>query len=272
MSATMSKSVDLPFRIRDALGAAIVAAVVGLPMLGLTTHDGSGGLQVQTRWPLLGAFVVAAFVGRMALQYLIEHLAQLRKRRTQSGAQRAARPSGLTWVGTCAVAFAIVLPVAFSGNRYVVDTATTVLIYVMLGWGLNVVVGLAGLLDLGYVAFYAVGAYAYGLLSTHFGLGFWEVLPIAGGLAAAFGMILGYPTLRLRGDYLAIVTLGFGEIIRLILINWGDLTGGGRTASRRFRSRRFSVCRCKRRPTARPSRACSVSSIRRSNGSCFSTT
>jgi branched-chain amino acid transport system permease protein len=124
------------------------------------------------------------------------------------------------------VAFAVLLPALFAGNRYVVDTATTVLIYVMLGWGLNVVVGLAGLLDLGYVAFYAVGAYTYGLLSTHFGFGFWESLPIAGGLAAAFGMLLGYPTLRLRGDYLAIVTLGFGEIIRLLLVNWGDLTGG----------------------------------------------
>ncbi|MBN3786298.1 high-affinity branched-chain amino acid ABC transporter permease LivM [Burkholderia sp. Ac-20353] len=226
MSTTMSKQVNLPFRIRDALGAAIVAAVVGLPMLGLTTHDGSGGLQVQTRWPLLGAFVIAAFVGRMALQCLLEYVAIVRKSRVQKGKQATASSSRLTWIGTCAVAFAVVLPVMFSGNRYVVDTATTVLIYVMLGWGLNVVVGLAGLLDLGYVAFYAVGAYSYGLLSTHFGLGFWEVLPIAGGLAAAFGMILGYPTLRLRGDYLAIVTLGFGEIIRLILINWGDVTGG----------------------------------------------
>jgi branched-chain amino acid transport system permease protein len=132
----------------------------------------------------------------------------------------------LAWLGAGCVAFAVLLPALFAGNRYVVDTATTVLIYVMLGWGLNVVVGLAGLLDLGYVAFYAVGAYTYGLLSTHFGFGFWQALPVAGALAALFGMVLGYPTLRLRGDYLAIVTLGFGEIIRLVLVNWGDLTGG----------------------------------------------
>ena len=96
----------------------------------------------------------------------------------------------------------------------------------MLGWGLNIVVGLAGLLDLGYVAFYAVGAYTYALLSTQYGLGFWVVLPLAGMLAASFGVLLGFPVLRLRGDYLAIVTLGFGEIIRLVILNWVDLTNG----------------------------------------------
>jgi branched-chain amino acid transport system permease protein len=96
----------------------------------------------------------------------------------------------------------------------------------MLGWGLNIVVGLAGLLDLGYVAFYAVGAYSYALLATTFGLSFWICLPMAGILAALWGMILGFPVLRLRGDYLAIVTLAFGEIIRLILINWVAFSGG----------------------------------------------
>ena len=101
-----------------------------------------------------------------------------------------------------------------------------ILIYVMLGWGLNIVVGLAGLLDLGYVAFYAVGAYSYALLATTFGLSFWICLPLAGILAAMWGMILGFPVLRLRGDYLAIVTLAFGEIIRLVLINWVAFTGG----------------------------------------------
>ena len=120
----------------------------------------------------------------------------------------------------------LALPLVWGDNRYVIDTATTVLIYIMLGWGLNVVVGLAGLLDLGYVAFYAVGAYSYALLSTQFGWGFWEALPVAGAAAATFGILLGWPTLRLRGDYLAIVTLGFGEIIRLILVNWTDFSGG----------------------------------------------
>ena len=96
----------------------------------------------------------------------------------------------------------------------------------MLGWGLNIVVGLAGLLDLGYVAFYAVGAYTYALLSTTYGLSFWICLPLAGILAAFWGVILGFPVLRLRGDYLAIVTLAFGEIIRVVLINWTDFSNG----------------------------------------------
>jgi branched-chain amino acid transport system permease protein len=99
----------------------------------------------------------------------------------------------------------------------VIDVATTVLIYVMLGWGLNIVVGLAGLLDLGYVAFYAVGAYSYALLAINFDLSFWECLPLAGVFAGFMGVLLGFPVLRLRGDYLAIVTLGFGEIMRIIL-------------------------------------------------------
>ena len=96
----------------------------------------------------------------------------------------------------------------------------------MLGWGLNVVVGLAGLLDLGYVAFYAVGAYTFGLLARDLGFSFWEALPFSGLVAASFGIILGFPVLRLRGDYLAIVTLGFGEIIRIVLLNWASITGG----------------------------------------------
>ncbi len=97
----------------------------------------------------------------------------------------------------------------FQGSlKYVDNFGIQILIYVMLAWGLNIVVGLAGLLDLGYVAFYAVGAYSYALLSTYFGLSFWVLLPLAGILAAFWGMILGFPVLRLKGDYLAIVTLG----------------------------------------------------------------
>ncbi|HMN86881.1 MAG TPA: DUF3382 domain-containing protein, partial [Bauldia sp.] len=111
-------------------------------------------------------------------------------------------------------------------SRYLIDQMIVVLTYVMLGWGLNIVVGYAGLLDLGYVAFYAVGAYSFALLAHYFDLSFWECLPLAGLLAATWGMILGFPVLRLRGDYLAIVTIAFGEIIRLVLINWVDFTNG----------------------------------------------
>lgn len=120
--------------------------------------------------------------------------------------------------------FAVVFPHLFS--TYQTNVMTTALMYVVLGLGLNIVVGLAGLLDLGFVAFYAVGAYCYGLLHYHFGLGFWQVLPIGGLLASLFGILLGFPVLRLRGDYLAIVTLAFGEIIRLVLENWGEFSKG----------------------------------------------
>ena len=131
--------------------------------------------------------------------------------------------------------------------KWIDNYGIQILIYVMLGWGLNIVVGLAGLLDLGYVAFYAVGAYSFALLAKNglpfiafaseypfltvdfYQLGpwaFWVLLPIAGVLASFWGILLGFPVLRLRGDYLAIVTLAFGEIIRLVLINWVDLTNG----------------------------------------------
>ncbi len=120
--------------------------------------------------------------------------------------------------------FAIVFPLVT--GRYAHDVSISVLIYICLGLGLNIVVGLAGLLDLGYIAFYGVGAYTYALMSLHFGMSFWLCLPIAGVTAAVAGSIVGYPTLRMRGDYLAIVTLGFGEIVRLIFNNWMGLTNG----------------------------------------------
>jgi len=119
---------------------------------------------------------------------------------------------------------AAIFPFVFS--TYQTTIMTTVLMYVVLGLGLNIVVGLAGLLDLGYVAFYAVGAYTYALLNYHFGLGFWTVLPVGAIMGAFFGILLGFPVLRLRGDYLAIVTLGFGEIIRLVLENWNEFSFG----------------------------------------------
>jgi len=119
---------------------------------------------------------------------------------------------------------AAVFPLVFS--MYQTNILISALIYVVLGLGLNITVGLAGLLDLGYVAFYAVGAYAYALLNHHFQLGFWAVLPLAGILGAFFGILLGFPVLRLRGDYLAIVTLGFGQIVRLVLENWSEFSFG----------------------------------------------
>lgn len=120
--------------------------------------------------------------------------------------------------------FMVVFPYAFS--IYQVNIMITALMYVVLGLGLNIVVGLAGLLHLGYAAFYAVGAYTFALLNVHYGIGFWAALPLGMISAAIFGIILGFPVLRLRGDYLAIVTLGFGEIVRLVLENWNEFSFG----------------------------------------------
>ncbi|AIB11754.1 ABC transporter permease [Azospirillum argentinense] len=130
------------------------------------------------------------------------------------------------WLGPIAVVVALAFPFTPLADRQLLDIGILLLTYIMLGWGLNIVVGLAGLLDLGYVAFYAVGAYSYALLAHYFGFSFWVCLPLAGFLAAMSGVLLGFPVLRLRGDYFAIVTLGFGEIIRIILINWYQFTGG----------------------------------------------
>lgn len=125
-----------------------------------------------------------------------------------------------------ALAFAAAALAPLGMDTYMLDVAATAGIYVCLALGLNIVVGMAGLLVLGYAAFYAVGAYTYALLSVHYHLSFWICLPIGGALAALFGLLLGLPTLRLRGDYLAIVTLGFGEITRITLNNWDTLTRG----------------------------------------------
>jgi branched-chain amino acid transport system permease protein len=130
------------------------------------------------------------------------------------------------WLGPALLLVAVVMPMMPFADRRLIDIGTLVLTYIMLGWGLNIVVGLAGLLDLGYVAFFAVGAYSYALLAQYYDASFWLCLPFAGLMAASFGVLLGFPVLRLRGDYLAIVTLGFGEIIRIVLLNWWWFTGG----------------------------------------------
>ncbi|MCK8783920.1 high-affinity branched-chain amino acid ABC transporter permease LivM [Roseomonas sp. NAR14] len=173
---------------------------------------------------LLALFVVAGGVflalgwGRAAPAVAV---ASTRSGRWEGSLRRFGRV-----LGPLLLALALLLPALPWVGRYTLDLGILVLTYVMLGWGLNIVVGLAGLLDLGYVAFYAVGAYSYALLSTSLGWSFWLCLPLAGIMAAFAGILLGFPVLRLRGDYLAIVTLGFGEIIRIVLLNWVSLTGG----------------------------------------------
>lgn len=148
--------------------------------------------------------------------------APIAKARDKVAASAGALPA---WMWISLILFAAILFPQFT-NRYAQDVAINVLIYICLGLGLNIVIGLAGMLDLGYIAFYGVGAYTYALLSVHYGLSFWLSLPIAAFFSCIAGCIIGYPTLRMRGDYLAIVTLGFGEIVRIILNNWMDLTNG----------------------------------------------
>ena len=129
-------------------------------------------------------------------------------------------------IGTAVLAVVFPWLVSTGQNFYHVNIMVSALIFVVLGLGLNITVGLAGLLDLGYIAFFAVGAYTYALLNSNFGLGFWTCLPLGGLMGMLFGMILGFPILRLRGDYLAIVTLGFGSITKIVLENWDTVSGG----------------------------------------------
>ena len=186
---------------------------------------------VEWRWVNLWMVGIGSFVLSFVWRFMIRRKeagakqAETGEEAEKSIIQRLMQDRRISIPGLVAVGiFVAVFPFAFS--MYQTNIMTTALIYVMLGLGLNIVVGLAGLLDLGYVAFYAVGAYSYALLNHHFGLGFWAALPIGAGLGALFGILLGFPVLRLRGDYLAIVTLGFGEIIRLILENWNEFSFG----------------------------------------------
>jgi branched-chain amino acid transport system permease protein len=204
----------------DAAVAALVVIVLTVPIVGFQTVGTGGILAIHDHFGTVAGLAAAGFALRLLRNLWV---------------RRPARPAGpprfgamlgrwSRWPGYAGLAAAVAMP--FLANSYYIDLGTTVLIYVMLGWGLNIVVGLAGLLDLGYVAFYAVGAYTVGLLSTNFGWSFWACLPLSGVFAACFGLVLGFPVLRLRGDYLAIVTLGFGEIIRIVLLNWSPVTNG----------------------------------------------
>jgi branched-chain amino acid transport system permease protein len=208
--------------LRDAFLSAIVALGLFGPLVGLVTTSSNEGLSLKAR-PIAVAVVVGlVFFGRLLI------LAWRGRTRGEAVRSNRAFAEAITRAGKYVTPVLLVAAFAlpFSGSRYYIDLGTLVLTYIMLGWGLNIVVGLAGLLDLGYVAFYAVGAYSYAVLATTFGLGFWTCLPLAGVLAALWGIMLGFPVLRLRGDYLAIVTLAFGEIIRIVINNWVSLTNG----------------------------------------------
>jgi branched-chain amino acid transport system permease protein len=220
--------------LRDAGLTALIAFGLFLPLVGFQTiTDIRDALIITTRWPLL--FALVGSIAAIRFTYVLALAPRLERGALRLPPRASATAASIlrNWFIPFAVAFVIVYPalvvlaVGFGGAvRWIDNFGIQILIYVMLGWGLNIVVGLAGLLDLGYVAFYAVGAYSYALLAQTFGLSFWILLPLAGTLASFWGILLGFPVLRLRGDYLAIVTLAFGEIIRLILINWVAVTNG----------------------------------------------
>lgn len=217
--------------VKDAAIAAFLVAVLGFFFFALRTDIGTGGLDLTYRWGLWFVAIAITFGVRLALNIFV-----FKAVRPVTSGIKISVPSGLTsvvgrFIGPVLLIVALCLPFILMAlfpnrDRQFIDLAILIMTYVMLGWGLNVVVGLAGLLDLGYVAFYAVGAYSFALLAQYFEIGFWTALPLAGLLAAFWGIILGYPVLRLRGDYLAIVTLAFGEIIRVVLLNWYEFTGG----------------------------------------------
>ena len=222
--------------LKDAAAGGVIALALFGVLIGMKAEvaSGLGGqLGIEYRWAAVAIAVAIVFGGRLLLNLFVWK-ADTPITRTARGAMPSLQP--LAKFGKYAMPvfliLAVVLPFLLMsaygsrGSRQYLDLAILVTTYVMLGWGLNIVVGLAGLLDLGYVAFYAVGAYSYALLAQYFGFSFWICLPLAGILAAFWGIILGFPVLRLRGDYLAIVTLAFGEIIRVVLLNWYDFTGG----------------------------------------------
>jgi branched-chain amino acid transport system permease protein len=231
-----AERMDVVRAAKDAAVAGAIAFGLFLPLIGFNTIQNiRNELILETRFPLLLTFVAliagARFFGVLVVQ-------PWQARRAASTRTRSAGVSRIgsvlaRYIGPFGLGFVLLYPVMVlwlvgtgGAVKWVDNFGIQILIYVMLGWGLNIVVGLAGLLDLGYVAFYAVGAYAYALLAKNFGLSFWILLPLAGCLSAFWGILLGFPVLRLRGDYLAIVTLAFGEIIRLVLINWVDFTNG----------------------------------------------
>ncbi len=235
-AATPAKrQADMMAALKEAGFAALVTFGLCIPIIAWGTRQNiENQLVLDPRWDAVAWAVAIVFVGRFLLA--------LRQQTRQEGKPALRllphgtiaffqRHSGL--FSLFGLGFLIVFPIiaitlaGWGGAlKWIDNFGVQILIYVMLGWGLNIVVGLAGLLDLGYVAFYAVGAYSYALLAKNFGLSFWILLPMSGILAAFWGMLLGFPVLRLRGDYLAIVTLAFGEIIRLVLINWVDFSGG----------------------------------------------
>ncbi|PIE45878.1 MAG: high-affinity branched-chain amino acid ABC transporter permease LivM [Gammaproteobacteria bacterium] len=215
---TISRKITL--QLSYAISSGLLTLLLTLPILGINLQQDANGLRLSGEWMSAVYAALAVFTVQLVLP-ILRKSGSIINPKYQPGRYLE---SHREWVLGGLIVIGFILP--FVSGRGTIDIATLAMIYVLLGLGLNIVVGFAGLLDLGYVGFYAVGAYTYAILSTQFGLGFWTCLPLAAILAATVGVLLGFPVLRLRGDYLAIVTLGFGEIIRLLLNNLDRYTGG----------------------------------------------
>jgi branched-chain amino acid transport system permease protein len=210
----------------DAVLAGLIALIVFGPIVGIVLNGYSFNFEPRR----LVWIIAAVMAGRLLLSLFLQTAPGRKVLARFDGGNDGVyvRPIGaktsLRWIIPLMAVIALLFP--FVATKYLLTVAILGLIYVLLGLGLNIVVGLAGLLDLGYVAFYAIGAYGLALGYQYLGLGFWAMLPLGALMAALAGALLGFPVLRMHGDYLAIVTLGFGEIIRLVLNNWMSLTGG----------------------------------------------
>jgi branched-chain amino acid transport system permease protein len=218
---------DIALLIRRSLAAAAWITLISFPMVAVKVN--TVDRVVTWRWKNVLIAAAAAFAAAAVSQILLN-----RRRKNIPPASRgiisiinnlnSSRPKIGKTIALALVMGSLILP--WIASMYQIDILSTALIYVMLGLGLNIVVGFGGLLNLGYVAFYAIGAYSYALLNHHLGLSFWIALPAGALLAMIFGVILALPLLRLKGDYLAIVTLAFAEILRLFLENQGSITFG----------------------------------------------
>lgn len=224
--ASLMPGLDIKKSLIDTVLAGLIALVVFGPIVGIVLK----GYSFELSWQRVAVLVMVVMAGRLLLSLMLQSTAGRKLVARFEGADDGVyvRPpdyrSRLRWIMPLLLVLALIFP--FMATKYLLTVAILGLIYVLLGLGLNIVVGLAGLLDLGYVAFYAIGAYGLALGYQYLGLGFWAMLPLGAVLAALAGALLGFPVLRMHGDYLAIVTLGFGEIIRLVLTNWVSFTGG----------------------------------------------
>lgn len=205
--------------------AALLAAVLFLHFIGLHTVDNAQGLAIAPEWNNFALAVGAVFIARFAFGVF----GFLKTKPDALKKPLFVLPTSHAFYNKILLALfviVVVLPFTPMSSRYVLDVVTLILTYMVLAYGLNLVVGLTGLLDLGFAAFYGLGAYAFALLALQLGLNFWIALPLASLIAGCAAFLIGVTVLRLRGDYFAVVTLGFAEILRIVLLNWVSFTGG----------------------------------------------